>query len=662
MQKEYFKIFNKYYNTQGNNELFKNKIPDGWDIINNNLIIIENKKNIKQQNQAKEQLKEYLKSVPKGKFKGVYLIAGYGISEKNFEYIIYNPNLQPTKLTLIDLNERLEYKQKFNVEEIHKLNQFMYNNGINLAKSQKTLFIASVLICLKINPEFSKLNEHFKNSIVELMIKTIDNYYSDKTFSGMFLFLKRSIYNKHLLHIFKTLQNDILIYGSDILNRFYSEFCLWDRNNDASFGVVLTPPDIVKMMVDELQIEETDKVLDFCTGTGSFLIECGKYTKHLFGCENNDERYSLAKCNFILNDFDYTNLKYNSCFNEQYESNYFDKVIINPPFNCTNTDEENQNDDIGWKNFKKEQKFVLYGIEMLKPSGIGCFIIPSSNFIDSKLTVKFKNIILSTCRVLKIINLNSRVFHPNASVTCSILIVQKLPVVDDIVDEEYETEIIDYTQDGYKIYKNCRIEDKDSERKMNTHYCVLDSYCNWNFIKDDEITENDLIKSIEISNVENYISQLRNAILSKTDFSEPFTPLKYEPIIDILNLPHFTYCLSDILIKCNCKSVIISKCEPGDYPLVSSTSINNGISNYISEFTYDAKDEKILSINKNGSVGYCFVQTGKFAKTADVEIFKVREDVNIHLLSAILTKKLTTMFNYTYKITWDRIKDITISL
>ena len=86
-------------------------------------------------------------------------------------------------------------------------------------------------------------------------------------------------------------------------------------------------------MISLLDIHREDKVLDFCTGTGSFLIESSKFTKNLYGCENNIERYTLAKCGFIMNNLDYSNLKYNSCFNELYEP-IFDKIIINPPFSC----------------------------------------------------------------------------------------------------------------------------------------------------------------------------------------------------------------------------------------------------------------------------------------------------------------------------------------
>ena len=40
------------------------------------------------------------------------------------------------------------YESIFNEKEIRNLNQYLYDNSITLSKSQKTLFIASVLICL----------------------------------------------------------------------------------------------------------------------------------------------------------------------------------------------------------------------------------------------------------------------------------------------------------------------------------------------------------------------------------------------------------------------------------------------------------------------------------------------------------------------------------
>lgn len=56
MQLEYNKVFNHIYHTEGNNELFGSKLPDGWDIFEEDiiLIIIENKKLLKQLEEAKK--------------------------------------------------------------------------------------------------------------------------------------------------------------------------------------------------------------------------------------------------------------------------------------------------------------------------------------------------------------------------------------------------------------------------------------------------------------------------------------------------------------------------------------------------------------------------------------------------------------------------------
>ena len=338
MQNIYEEVFNHEYHTE-TNPMFNGLIPDGWDIIDDLLIIIENKKLIKDKTKGRDQLFNYYDNIKDNHYQ-TYLILGIGNNTKSFRYIIYDSNKQETKLSLSDIYSMTTINPVFNEQEIRNLNQYLYDNSINLSKSQKTLFIASVLICLKINENI--LND-FNDScdsylIADKMLEIINGYYSDSLFTNNFSFIKKSIHNKHLYHIFNTIKFDIKKYGKDILNQFYSEFCIWDRNNDGKLGIVLTPDDIVNIMVNESfkyyqsanpEIKLNDiKILDFCTGTGSFLIKSSKFTKRLYGCENGDERYSLCKCNFILNDLDYNNLKYNSCFNEHYEANYFDISII----------------------------------------------------------------------------------------------------------------------------------------------------------------------------------------------------------------------------------------------------------------------------------------------------------------------------------------------
>ena len=53
--------------------------------------------------------------------------------------------------------------------------------------------------------------------------------------------------------------------------------------------------------------------------------------------------------------------------------------------------------------------------------------------------------------------------------------------------------------------------------------------------------------------------------------------------------------------------------ESGPYPYISASSMNNGITGFVNKFSYDTKDENIISVAGFGSSGYCFVQRGKIA-------------------------------------------------
>ena len=198
MQNVYEEVFNHEYHTEANNELFNSLIPDGWDIIDNILIIIENKRLIKHKEEGKTQLFNYYDNLSddiKSKYV-TYLILGLGNNKKSFKYVIYDSNKKETNLTIQDVHNNLQIKPKFDEKEIRNLNQYIYDNSITLSKSQKTLFIASVLICLKINENI--LNDYDDSCdsflIADKMIDIINNYYEDPLFTINFHFIKKSLH------------------------------------------------------------------------------------------------------------------------------------------------------------------------------------------------------------------------------------------------------------------------------------------------------------------------------------------------------------------------------------------------------------------------------------------------------------------------------------
>ena len=647
MQKAYESIFNHEYHTEANNELFSQLIPDGWDIINDTLIIIENKRLIKDKTKGRDQLFNYYDKLRDNIKDNIefsnydyYLILGLGNNKKSFKYVIYDADKQETKLTLQDVYDKMQINKQptFDKNEIHNLNQYLYDNSITLSKSQKTLFVAAILICLKIDKEILSDYEEGTNNylIADKMISVIDNYYEDKTFSNMFSFIKKSIHNRHIYHIFNLLTVDIKKYGKDILNEFYSEFCAWDRNNDALLGIVLTPDDIVDLMITksfdyyyQFNNNKDIKLIDFCTGTGSFLIKGSKYTNLLYGCECGDERYSLAKCNFILNNLDYSNLKYESCFNVNYHSNYFDVSIINPPFSNRCQDEFNNNDTIGWRNYDQEQKFIMYQVELLRENGIGCCIVPRSNFNNNiKCTNDFKQVLLNNVQVLEIINCNSKVFVPNASVECAILIYRKIKVND------YQTKIIDYSDDGYKIKKGVRYYDHQPITKEQLRTLKYDD--DWNYQNElITIDNDDLVKLIENYN-NNYQYAYNNLLINKKEKKQ-------------IEVKYCKYLLSDIIEPLKYKTYTYDKCSDGDIPFFVASQLNipKGYKDVVSVDCDKLGLDNVLCINKSGEgvIGYCHIRSGRFGCNGIVGCYKMKIKLSIPNL-AILQHQLINKFNH----------------
>ncbi len=647
MQKAYESIFNHEYHTEANNELFSQLIPDGWDIINDTLIIIENKRLIKDKTKGRDQLFNYYDKLRDNIKDNIefsnydyYLILGLGNNKKSFKYLIYDADKQETKLTLQDVYDKMQINKQptFDKNEIHNLNQYLYDNSITLSKSQKTLFVAAILICLKIDKEIlsdydEKTNKYL---IADKMISVIDNYYEDKTFSNMFSFIKKSIHNRHIYHIFNLLTVDIKKYGKDILNEFYSEFCAWDRNNDALLGIVLTPDDIVDLMITksfdyyyQFNNNKDIKLIDFCTGTGSFLIKGSKYTNLLYGCECGDERYSLAKCNFILNNLDYSNLKYESCFNVNYHSNYFDVSIINPPFSNKCQDEFNNNDTIGWRNYDQEQKFIMYQVELLRENGIGCCIVPRSNFNNNiKCTNDFKQVLLNNVQVLEIINCNSKVFVPNANVECAILIYRKIKIND------YQTKIIDYSDDGYKIKKGVRYYDHQPITKEQLRTLKYDD--DWNYQNElITIDNDDLVKLIENYN-NNYQYAYNNLLINKKEKKQ-------------IEVKYCKYLLSDIIEPLKYKTYTYDKCSDGDIPFFVASQLNipKGYKDVVSVDCDKLGLDNVLCINKSGEgvIGYCHIRSGRFGCNGIVGCYKMKIKLSIPNL-AILQHQLINKFNH----------------
>ena len=641
---EWESVFNCPYNTETNKKLFGRLIPDGWFEYSNNkrkyLFIIENKK--KDKLKGISQLKKYFDVACNysNNYTNIFLISGVGDNKSNFKYQIYvakNNKITNYDYSLSYIKKQMDYSCDFDESSIHDFNQYMWDNGINLPKSQKTLFVASILLALSIDPDLIKDYDPDKPGFIlaNKIIELINDKYSDITFTNQFNFLKKSLNNKYLYDLIKKINIDLKKYEKDILNIFYSEFCKYDKNNDSQLGVVLTPHDIVKLMIDNLDIKQDDSVLDFCTGTGSFLLEASKHTNHLIGCENNEERYALLKCNFILNNLDYSKLYYNSCFSINFDK--VDKSIINPPFSTNSSDLNLVENETKWQNYNNEQKFLLYQVQCLKIGGLGACIIPRSNFNNTiKKTTEFKAELMKNIRIIKIINCNSKVFAPIASVECAIIIYQKLEY-SNIPYYSENVEIIDYSNDGFDIRKNIRI--KISEPIINTQIRTLKYNDDWNFQK--EYTEpDDLLKMIKLYNVEYSATIQKRQIINSDN-------------VTLSEIKKYDVLLSDLFEILKVKTYLTDKSENGDIPLYGATKLNNPVK-FINQYSIDTYNSDDLSIklfgvfciNKtgDGGAGISFIKKGKFAINPTILCCKMKIPISLSN-AAYISFQLHNIFN-----------------
>ena len=73
-------------------------------------------------------------------------------------------------------NKEIQTKESFDVREVHKFNNIMRDNGIELPKTQKILFVSAILLTLKIDPRFiEKYTMNTKGFIIaKEMIEIID--------------------------------------------------------------------------------------------------------------------------------------------------------------------------------------------------------------------------------------------------------------------------------------------------------------------------------------------------------------------------------------------------------------------------------------------------------------------------------------------------------
>jgi type I restriction enzyme M protein len=142
-----------------------------------------------------------------------------------------------------------------------------------------------------------------------------------------------------------------------VFKYFLGEFALVEGK---MFGQFYTPRSVVELLVEMLQPYK-GRVFDPCCGSGGMFVQSEEFvTEHqgkindisIYGQENNQTNWRLAKMNLAIIGIDSSQVKWNnegSFLNDAHKDLKADYIIANPPFNISDWSGDLLRTDGRWK-------------------------------------------------------------------------------------------------------------------------------------------------------------------------------------------------------------------------------------------------------------------------------------------------------------------------
>ncbi len=590
-----------------------------------------------------------------------------------------------------DFQELLKYSKTLN-DKLHTL---------KVPESNRSLLISGALIALTDkafcnaykfqNPK--ELSENLintiKNKLTNVQNKHIDDIITTYSFITTHTILAKKEHELRdiITNVDEKINNFIKTYKYfDTLGQFYIEFLRY-ANNDKGLGIVLTPPHITELFAEITNINKNSIVLDTCTGKGGFLISAMKKmivdaggdlekeklikSKQVIGVEIQHSIFSLTCSNMFIHGDGRSNLIKGNCFDrvvidniKKYKPNV---AFLNPPYKATKNDIE-------------ELNFILNSLTLLEKGSLSVTIVPmlcatATNGVKQQLKAK----LLKEHTLEAVFSMPNELFHnSNATVNTCIMIFrakEKHP-------ENYKTYFGYWKEDGFIKIKNIG---------------RTDFYHKWPFIKNnwlnnyrnkEEIPGHSIKKYVtaneewcaeaymetdySILTNEDFINNIKSFLAYKllkqdSSFSIAIEPKKNNTKfdLDIKKWKYFKYDdgtnKSVFKIK---KGKRLTKKDQSDgtIPYVSSSSLNNGIDNYIGN---GHTDNNCLSFACYGSIGEVFYHDEKVWVSDNANVFYLRnKELSSYLGMFLITILRLEKFRFSYGMTGkkERLQSLYIKL
>ena len=601
---------------------------NGIDKIINGLIIIKNKHDISQLDEAIKQVTKCFQTIRKYNTKCVlYACICFGIDSIIVKFFTEDfKELNLSDIKQLKFNENVS--KKINKQQVHDL-------IVKSFKTQDYKEISNIFQIILMSFEFDDFiyiyetleyvsNDFFKTLLLE---------YTKKSFSNdVNISLFENIQTNDLFQFSKTIYN-VWKYNRNELNEIYQQFKKYQKDDVLKNNV--WTPQIISTLMNSLYInfygdflEDVVKIIDPCYGAGnleSHIFEMLSDSIEFTGLELEKKIYNFARLNFMMKNIK-GSIKNIDCF-EFMKNNKekYDVCFINPPY----TKKISDHDAFEFLSLMEDNCNVIIAI------------LPTRYIKEYKKHVK---------RIQ--INLGNKIFKGKGTGDISILISDsfkdfhyEFKEIDCLLNDCYwiphrnEFKITDEKQVILKHIENLEFDEINEKNKEKENVKQKLIYYNKaaELISKCKPFENELQNMclLEIS------EQLYNKIISFEDFSKT-----YEELLSMKEIKKVKF--KDVFEFIHTKRV---KTNEMNIPLYSGTKINT-ITKYVDYFDYNCSENEIIcsiNITGDGGCGYCYIQKGKFAISSK-KLFKVHAgiDIKINVTMIIMSYYLHNVKHYNH--------------
>ena len=408
------------------------------------------------------------------------------------------------------------------------------------------------------------------------------------------------------------------------------EYLLSIMSSQGDAGQFRTPRHIIDFIVDVVNPTKDDKVLDPACGTGGFLVSAYKQIleqhdgkddpkkkekpltpdqrKNLM---NNFEGYDvdpgmvrIAQVNMYLHQFKNPKIvQYDTLSMEERWGDKFDVILANPPFMSPRGGVQPHN-KFSIQSSRSEVLFVDYIMNHLRPKGRAGIIVPEGIIFQSANAPKQLRKNLIEDGLYAVVSLPAGVFNPYAGVKTSILLFDN-----EIAKRQSELVFVKVEQDGFDLGATKRPINKND---LPEALLILEAWKNGEKVESEKVIYVEKAKIAE--NGDYNLSGDRYKVA--TDYSK----VKW-PIVKIKDLCEMG------------RGRVISKKDieenPGDYPVYSSQTTNDGCFGYLGSYDFDG--EYVTWTTDGANAGTVFYRSGKFNCTNVCGTLKKKSDVKVDM-------------------------------